>query len=57
MSQKKSDKKVKEAADHSDHPLEDRRLVADESDVLSDAAVEVSQVMLYLSPPSQQHVV
>ena len=42
MSQKKSDKEVEEAVHHSDHPLEDPRLVADESDVLSDAAAGVS---------------
>ena len=42
MSQKKSDKEVEEAVHHSDHPLEDPWLVADESDVLSDAAAGVS---------------
>ena len=42
MSQRKSDKKVEEAVHHSDHPLEDPWLVADEADVLSDAAAGVS---------------
>ena len=42
MSQRKSDKEVEEAVHHSDHPLEDPRLVADESDLSSDAAAGVS---------------
>ena len=42
MSQRKSDKEVEEAVHHSDHPLEDPRLVTDESDVLSDTAAGVS---------------